>query len=138
MADASDIPALNEMAGMCDLLISCVGPFRFFGENVLQACLSQKTHYIGAGGEVQYLMKSQMRFNHAAEAYGLYMVESCGMASILADCGTLFLQENIQGIASNSASYCKIYYNEYLLGVLNGVELISDTDTALVSLTALP
>ena len=97
IADAADLSALIKVASACEILISCVGPFRFYGDNVLQACLSQKTHYIGAGGELQYLMESQMRFNHAAEANGMYMVESCGMASIFADCGTLFLQENIKG-----------------------------------------
>ena len=103
VADATDVPALMKVASACEILISCVGPFRFYGENVLQACLSQRTHYIGAGGEHQYLMESQMRFNHAAEACGLYMIESCGTASVLADCGTLFLQENIDGNASTSS-----------------------------------
>lgn len=40
-----------ELARSCRLLINCVGPFRYYGEPVVRACVEAGTHYLDVSGE---------------------------------------------------------------------------------------
>jgi len=96
-ADVSDVDSLRRMAQQCDVVINCVGPYRFYGENVVKACIAEGTHHVDVSGEPQFLEKMQLLYHKEAEAKGVYIVGACGFDSIPADMGTVFLQNNFKG-----------------------------------------
>ena len=51
VADVSDEASLLAMARSAALLLNCVGPFRYWGEPVVAACVTAGTHYLDICGE---------------------------------------------------------------------------------------
>jgi hypothetical protein len=48
------------------VVLDCVGPYRFFGESVVKACLSTKTHYLDISGEPQFIESMQLKYHQEA------------------------------------------------------------------------
>ncbi|XP_068218010.1 saccharopine dehydrogenase-like oxidoreductase [Palaemon carinicauda] len=97
IADANDEESLVNMAKQARIIINCVGPYRYYGEKVVTACLKGGAHHVDISGEPQYLETMQLKYNEEAAEKNLYIVGACGFDSIPADLGTLFLQENFPG-----------------------------------------
>ena len=51
VADVGNASSLNAMAARAVVVIACVGPFRFFGEPVVRACVESGAHYVDITGE---------------------------------------------------------------------------------------
>jgi len=51
VADVSDEASLQAMAQSARVVLDCVGPFRYFGEPVVAACVAAGTHYLDICGE---------------------------------------------------------------------------------------
>ena len=51
LADVDDEDSLRAMAASARVLLNCVGPFRYWGEAVLRACISARCHYLDICGE---------------------------------------------------------------------------------------
>lgn len=60
MADCEDKKSLDSMAKQAKVVINCCGPYRFYGESVVNACVENGASYIDVSGEpeVNYLMSS--------------------------------------------------------------------------------
>lgn len=50
-ASCEDEQSLNEMAKHGRVVINCCGPYRFYGEPVVKACIENGTHYVDVSGE---------------------------------------------------------------------------------------
>lgn len=50
-ANCDDPDSLRKMAAVAELVINCTGPYRFYGENVVKACVEAGTNYIDITGE---------------------------------------------------------------------------------------
>jgi short subunit dehydrogenase-like uncharacterized protein len=50
-ADVNDPVSLDRMCGQTQVLIDCVGPFRFYGEPVVKSCIKNQTDYVDITGE---------------------------------------------------------------------------------------
>lgn len=44
------------MADSAKVIANCCGPFRFYGEAVVKACLAAKTHHVDVSGETQVIL----------------------------------------------------------------------------------
>lgn len=97
IADVSDMQSLQDMAKVAKVVLNCVGPYRFFGEQVVQACIIEGAHHVDLSGEPQFLEKVQLLYHKDAEEKGVYVIGACGFDSIPADCGTVFLEQNFDG-----------------------------------------
>lgn len=53
IADVSDENSLNEMAKKGKVIVNCCGPYRFYGEAVVKACIANKAHHVDVSGEPQ-------------------------------------------------------------------------------------
>jgi short subunit dehydrogenase-like uncharacterized protein len=53
VADVEDESSLREMASQARVVVNCVGPFRFYGEPVVRACIESGAHYVDVSGEPQ-------------------------------------------------------------------------------------
>lgn len=96
-ADVKDEESLKKMAERAKIVINCCGPYRFYGEPVVKACLEAGTHHVDVSGEPQYLEKIQLEYNKAAQEKGVYIIGACGFDSIPADLGVIFLQNKFEG-----------------------------------------
>lgn len=53
IADLNDSNSLEEMAKQAKVILNCCGPYRFYGEQVVKACIANKTHHVDVSGEPQ-------------------------------------------------------------------------------------
>eukprot|EP00794_Sanderia_malayensis_P019258 gene19258-21186_t len=111
IADTSDEKSLFTMCARTKVVLACVGPFRFFGEPVVKACVKAKTNYVDVSGEPEFLETAQLRYNKEAEEAGIHIVGACGFDSIPADCGIEYLREQFLGELTAVESYIKYHGN---------------------------
>jgi len=97
IADVKSPESLLEMAKQTRLVLNCVGPYRFFGDTVIQACIEGKSHHIDISGEPGFLENTQLKYHNKAKENSLYIVGSCGFDSIPADMGILYTKNKFDG-----------------------------------------
>ncbi|NP_001086196.1 saccharopine dehydrogenase (putative) L homeolog [Xenopus laevis] len=97
ICDVSDPPSLAEMCKKASVVLDCVGPYRFYGEPVVKACVENGAHFVDISGEPQYLEGMQLKYNSQAAEKGVYIVGSSGFDSIPADLGVLFTRNSLKG-----------------------------------------
>ena len=89
-ADVTNKDSLSICASKCKLIINCVGPFRFFGEPVVEACVNNSTHYIDVTGEPEFQERMELKYHDEAMKRQILIVPCCGFDSIPADIGCNF------------------------------------------------
>lgn len=85
------------MAGAGKVVLNCVGPYRFSGKQVVEACIEAGTHCVDVSGEPEYLELVQRDCDEVAKKNKVYIVGSCGIDSIPADLGIVQLMQNFGG-----------------------------------------
>ena len=56
------------MARQARLVLNCVGPYRFYGESVVEACVEAGAHHLDISGEPQYLEKMQLKYHQVGQS----------------------------------------------------------------------
>ncbi|CAG7819053.1 unnamed protein product [Allacma fusca] len=107
-ADVQRPESLEAMAKQGRVVLTCVGPYRFYGEAVVKACVAESTHCVDVSGEPQYLESMQLRYHEPALEKNIYVVGSCGLDSIPTDCGVAFLQEKFEGDVNSVEMYLEL------------------------------
>ena len=90
LADNSDDASLIAMAARGAVVMNAVGPYRFYGEAVVKACISTGTDYTDLCGEPEFIDRCLLKHADAARAAGVVIVHACAFDSVPADIGTLF------------------------------------------------
>ncbi|XP_077200408.1 saccharopine dehydrogenase-like oxidoreductase [Paroedura picta] len=108
LCDVSDPTSLADMAKQAAIVLNCVGPYRFFGEPVVKACVENGASYIDISGEPQFLEGMYLKYNDKAAEKGVYVVGSCGFDSIPADMGVLYTRNNLKGTLTAIESFLNI------------------------------
>ena len=108
ICDSSDQDSILGMAKQARLVVNCVGPYRFHGEAVVQACVEAGAHHVDISGEPEYLEKMQMKYHVPAEEKGVYVVGACGFDSVPADLGQVFLAKNMGGDVNEIETYLEV------------------------------
>ena len=90
VADVQDAASLRAMAARGDTLLNCTGPYRFYGEPVVEACVATGCDYLDLCGEPEFIDRCQLRFGDSAAAAGALVVHACAFDSVPADIGTLY------------------------------------------------
>jgi short subunit dehydrogenase-like uncharacterized protein len=75
VADARNEDALLEMARGTRVVIAAAGPFRFFGEPVVRACIAAGTNYVDITGEPEFMERMELEYGDAAKRAGEAPVE---------------------------------------------------------------
>ncbi|XP_061668661.1 saccharopine dehydrogenase b isoform X3 [Syngnathoides biaculeatus] len=107
-ADVSSKESLSIMCQQGLVILNCVGPYRFYGEPVVAACVENGAHYIDICGEPQFLERMQLDYHAKALERGVYVIGSCGFDSIPADLGILYTQSNFKGTLTAVESFLTI------------------------------
>lgn len=97
LADVSDPQSLLDMCNRTRLVMTVVGPYRFFGEPLVKACVEAGTNYVDISGEPQFLEAMQLKYNEAAREKGIYIVGATGWDSVPADVGTTWTKKIFKG-----------------------------------------
>ncbi|KAI1897848.1 hypothetical protein AGOR_G00087490 [Albula goreensis] len=107
----ADVGEEESLAAMCKqgvIVLNCVGPYRFYGEPVVKACVENGTHCIDICGEPQFLEGMQLNYHNQAAEKGVYVIGSCGFDSIPADMGVLFTRDQFKGTLTAVESFLTI------------------------------
>eukprot|EP00922_Rhytidocystis_sp_ex-Travisia-forbesii_P051029 GHVS01075782.1.p1 GENE.GHVS01075782.1~~GHVS01075782.1.p1 ORF type:complete len:424 (+),score=42.45 GHVS01075782.1:82-1353(+) len=110
IADVDDENSLRDMCRRTRLLISCVGPYRYLGENVVKACVDASTDYLDVCGEPQFLEKIELQYHKEAKEKGCVVISACGFDSVPADFGVQFARAQFAdaAIASSIETFLSI------------------------------
>ncbi|KAM0735094.1 Saccharopine dehydrogenase-like oxidoreductase [Formica fusca] len=118
VADIKDEESLTKMTKQAKIIINCCGPYRFYGEPIIKACIATRTHHVDVSGEPQYMEKMQLEYNKAAQEAGIYIVSACGFDSIPADLGIIFTQQTFGGEINTIETYLKLWTTGNVKGSL--------------------
>ncbi|MFD3870525.1 saccharopine dehydrogenase family protein [Streptomyces sp. NPDC058623] len=89
-ADASDGPAVRELAASTRVLATTVGPYVWYGAELVEACAKAGTDYVDLTGEPEFVDRMYVAHDARARETGARLVHACGFDSIPADLGAWF------------------------------------------------
>ncbi|XP_017573928.2 saccharopine dehydrogenase b isoform X1 [Pygocentrus nattereri] len=107
----ADVAQPESLAIMCKqgvVVLNCVGPYRFYGEPVVKACIENGAHYIDICGEPQFLEGMQLKYHSKAQEKRVYVIGSCGFDSIPADMGILYTRDQFKGTLTAVESFLTV------------------------------
>lgn len=93
VADASDPASLDMMAKRARVIVTTVGPYQLYGDELVAACVANGTDYADLCGEPAWMRQKIDQHDEAAKASGARITFSCGFDSIPFDLGVLMLQK---------------------------------------------
>jgi short subunit dehydrogenase-like uncharacterized protein len=94
VADASDPETLDAMVKRTKVVLTTVGPYQLYGNELVAACVANGTDYTDLCGEPAWMRQKIDQHDTAAKASGARIVFSAGFDSIPFDLGVLMLQKH--------------------------------------------
>ncbi|MDF0516507.1 saccharopine dehydrogenase NADP-binding domain-containing protein [Bradyrhizobium yuanmingense] len=107
VADASDAASLKAMVAQTKSVITTVGPYQFYGEDLLAACVAAGVDYFDLCGEPVWMRQMIDKYEAAAKTSGARIVFSCGYDSVPFELGTFFVQEEARRVFGAPAARVK-------------------------------
>jgi short subunit dehydrogenase-like uncharacterized protein len=107
VADASDPASLKAMIDQTRLVISTVGPYQLYGNELVAACAGSGTDYIDLCGEPVWMRQMIDKHEAAAKASGARIVFSCGFDSVPFELGAFYVQEEAKRVFGAPAARVK-------------------------------
>ncbi|WP_375160597.1 saccharopine dehydrogenase family protein [Bradyrhizobium sp. RDT46] len=93
VADASDAASLKAMVAQTKSVITTVGPYLLYGNELIAECATTGTDYFDLCGEVPWMRRMIDAHLATAQKSGARIMFSCGYDSIPFELGTFFVQE---------------------------------------------
>lgn len=109
ICDITNPASLDEMAKQAAVVLNCVGPYRFYGEPVVKACVENGASYVDICGEPQFLELMYWKYHEKAAEKGVYIIGSSGFDSIPADLGVIYMSNKINGTLTAVESFLTIH-----------------------------
>ena len=94
VADASDPASLDAMCKRAKVILTTVGPYQLYGDELVAACVANGTDYTDLCGEPAWMRTQIDQHDAAAKASGARICFSAGFDSIPFDLGVLMLQKH--------------------------------------------
>jgi len=94
VADASDPDTLDAMVKRTKVVLTTVGPYQLYGNELVAACVANGTDYTDLCGEPAWMRQKIDQHDQAAKASGARIVFSAGFDSIPFDLGVMMLQKH--------------------------------------------
>lgn len=93
VANSDDPASLKTMCERTQVVLTTVGPYQLYGNELVAACAETGTAYVDLCGEPAWMRKMIDAHHETAKRTGARIVFSCGFDSIPFDLGVLTLQE---------------------------------------------
>src|SRR5215468_5030345 len=97
-ADSSDSGALKAMVAQTRSVLTTVGPYQWYGNELLEACAASGTDYLDLCGEPIWMRQMIDKHEAAAKSSGARIVFSCGFDSVPFELGAFFVQEEAKRV----------------------------------------
>ncbi len=94
VADAEDPSSLDDMTSRTSVVITTVGPYQLYGNELVTSCIKNGTHYTDLCGEPAWMREKIDQHDFDAKASGARIAFSAGFDSIPFDLGVLMLQQH--------------------------------------------
>jgi short subunit dehydrogenase-like uncharacterized protein len=107
VADSSNKQSLQTLVACTKVVLTTVGPYQLYGEELLQACIEGGKGYVDLCGEPAWMHQMIQKHQTAAQASGAVIVFSCGFDSIPFDLGVYQLQQHVTKQTGSPLSYVK-------------------------------
>src|SRR3979409_2236443 len=98
VADASDPASLKAMVDQTKSVISTVGPYQLYGNDLLAACAASGTDYLDLCGEPVWMRQMIDAHEATAKSSGARIVFSCGFDSLPFELGVFCAQEEAKKV----------------------------------------
>ena len=96
VADGSNAASLKALTERTRLVLTTVGPYQLYGNELVAACAGSGTDYVDLCGEPVWMRDMIDAHEAQAKASGARIVFSCGFDSIPFDLGVFMLQDEMQ------------------------------------------
>jgi short subunit dehydrogenase-like uncharacterized protein len=93
VADAGDPASLKAMIDQTRSVLTTVGPYQFYGAELVAACAASGTDYFDLCGEPVWMRQMIDKHEATAKASGARIVFSCGFDSVPFELGAFFVQQ---------------------------------------------
>lgn len=107
VADASDPASLKAMVAQTKSVISTVGPYMLYGNDLLAACVEAGVDYFDLCGEPTWMRQKIEQHEEAARKSGARIVFSCGYDSLPFELGVFCAQEEAKKVLGAAAPRVK-------------------------------
>ena len=109
IADSKDENSLRELAAKTAVILTTVGPYAYYGSELVKVCAETGTHYCDLTGEVPWMRRMIDQYHDVAKKSGARIVFSCGFDSIPSDLGVHFLQQHAKAAFGKPVSDITLY-----------------------------
>jgi len=92
-ADSGDVGSLEAMVEQTRSVLTTVGPYQWYGNELIAACASSGTDYLDLCGEPVWMRQMIDKHETEAKASGARILFSCGFDSVPFELGAFFVQE---------------------------------------------
>src|SRR5215813_5193951 len=106
-ADSGDIGSLKAMVEETKSVLTTVGPYQWYGNDLLAACAASGTDYLDLCGEPIWMRQMIDKHEAEAKASGARIVFSCGFDSVPFELGTFYVQEQAKRVFGAPAARVK-------------------------------
>jgi short subunit dehydrogenase-like uncharacterized protein len=106
-ADSADAAALKAMIDQTKSVISTVGPYLLYGNELVSACAASGTDYVDLCGEVPWMRRTIDAHLATAQRSGARIIFSCGYDSVPFELGAFFVQEEAKRVFGAPAARVK-------------------------------
>jgi short subunit dehydrogenase-like uncharacterized protein len=106
-ADAGDPASLKAMIDQTKSVVTTVGPYLLYGNELLAACAASGTDYFDLCGEVPWMRRMIDAHLATAQSSGARIMFSCGYDSVPFELGTFFVQEEARQVFGAPTSRVK-------------------------------
>ena len=93
--DSNNIASIEEMTSKTKCVLTTVGPYQLYGDDIVSACAKSGIDYVDLCGEPGWMHEKINELTETARETGSRIVFSCGFDSIPFDLGVLFLQNEV-------------------------------------------
>lgn len=93
IVDTTNKEEVEAVVNQTKIVITTVGPFSLYGEEIIAACAKFGTHYLDITGEVGFIKKMKDKYGDLAEKNGAKLIPFSGFDSVPADLAALLLSK---------------------------------------------